>query len=417
MISRYRLALTVGVFALVGCNDAFNAGPIVYSESPKQTTDLKDKPKLRKAVNDALKDLFGSSPREIKVPPGLAEFLPEHGMHLASRFVPINDPKQPPKPLVYHDSDTGKLVRLEGGYALYRRHCLHCHGVTGDGEGPTAEFLWPRPRDFRPGKYKFTSTTTEKPTRSDLRKTIYQGIPNTAMSSFDGLMTHPEIEQVIDYVIFLSARGQTEINLINNAFLAEESEAEDLFDEDVLNESTKVVFEAWAGAEAAVLNPPIPRVPPTGRSIANGRSLFLGHQATKGLQCVGCHDEKAHGNGTSFVPLAVFQDITFGGDPNRLDERLKTYDKATQDLWTNGSIDDWGNPLRAANLNNGERTVYKGGQRPIDLYRRIAKGINGAKMPAHASVLKPEEIWDLVNFVLALPSHPELLEHVPPPPG
>lgn len=417
MISRYRLALTAGVLALAGCGDAFNAGPIVYSQSPRQATELKDKPGLRKAVNDALADLFGPNPREIKVPPGLAGFLPERGMYLANRFVPINDPKQPPKPVTFKDPKTGAPVQVEGGYALYRRHCLHCHGVTGDGEGPTAEFLWPRPRDFRPGKYKFTSTTTEKPTRSDLRRTIRHGIPNTAMPPFDSLMTHPEIEQVIDYVVFLSARGQTEINLINNASLAEESEAEGFFDEEMLDNSTRFVFEAWAGAEAAVLNPPIPRVPPTERSIANGRSLFLGRQPAKGLQCVGCHDEKAHGNGSSFVPLAVFQNVTFGGDPKRLYERLKTYDKTIQDLWTNGSIDDWGNPLRAADLNNGERTVYKGGQRPIDLYWRIAKGINGAKMPAHAPTLKPEEIWDLVNFVLALPSHPELLEDVPQPPG
>ena len=47
--------------------------------------------------------------------------------------------------------------------------------------------------------------------------------------------------------------------------------------------------------------------------------------------------------------------------------------------------------------------MYKGGRRPIDLYWRIAKGINGAKMPAHSETIEPERIWDLVNFVLALP--------------
>ena len=33
--------------------------------------------------------------------------------------------------------------------------------------------------------------------------------------------------------------------------------------------------------------------------------------------------------------------------------------------------------------NNLNRGIYKGGRRPIDIYWRIAKGINGAKMPAH----------------------------------
>jgi mono/diheme cytochrome c family protein len=54
--------------------------------------------------------------------------------------------------------------------------------------------------------------------------------------------------------------------------------------------------------------------------------------------------------------------------------------------------------------------VYKGGRRPIDLYWRIAKGITGAQMPAHYPGIDHDQIWDLVNFVLALPYQPELLE-------
>ncbi|MFM7132191.1 MAG: c-type cytochrome, partial [bacterium] len=82
-----------------------------------------------------------------------------------------------------------------------------------------------------------------------------------------------------------------------------------------------------------------------------------------------------------------------------------SYFAKVQTDWT-GSLDDWQWPLRPANLNTG---VYKGGRRPIDIYWRIAKGINGAKMPAHETTLKPEQIWDIVNFVLALPERPELL--------
>ena len=32
------------------------------------------------------------------------------------------------------------------GQGLYRRHCVHCHGTTGDGMGPTAAILNPYPR-------------------------------------------------------------------------------------------------------------------------------------------------------------------------------------------------------------------------------------------------------------------------------
>jgi hypothetical protein len=36
---------------------------------------------------------------------------------------------------------------------LYREHCAHCHGITGDGAGPTAAFLNPYPRDYRMGVF------------------------------------------------------------------------------------------------------------------------------------------------------------------------------------------------------------------------------------------------------------------------
>src|SRR5262245_30980488 len=34
-------------------------------------------------------------------------------------------------------------------HGLYRRHCAHCHGINGDGQGPTASILNPYPRDYR----------------------------------------------------------------------------------------------------------------------------------------------------------------------------------------------------------------------------------------------------------------------------
>ena len=75
------------------------------------------------------------------------------------------------------------------------------------------------------------------------------------------------------------------------------------------------------------------------------------------------------------------------------------------------SLDDWGQPIRMFDLNLG---LFKGGRRPIDLYWRIAKGITGAKMPAHYPTLDADEIWDVVNFVLELPYDPKLLEGTTP---
>ena len=65
---------------------------------------------------------------------------------------------------------------------LYRQHCVHCHGINGDGAGPTASFLTPYPRDYRKGIYKFKSTQRgNRPTTADLERTLRQGIPGTAI--------------------------------------------------------------------------------------------------------------------------------------------------------------------------------------------------------------------------------------------
>ena len=66
---------------------------------------------------------------------------------------------------------------------LYREHCVQCHGITGDGRGPTAMFLNPPPRDFRLGKFKFKSTPLRRPPPDeDLSNVIRHGITGTSLS-------------------------------------------------------------------------------------------------------------------------------------------------------------------------------------------------------------------------------------------
>jgi hypothetical protein len=60
---------------------------------------------------------------------------------------------------------------------LYREHCAHCHGITGDGNGPTASFLNPYPRDYRAGLFKFKSTPSGfRPLHDDLKRIVVEGI-------------------------------------------------------------------------------------------------------------------------------------------------------------------------------------------------------------------------------------------------
>ena len=467
------MSTLVAALALAGC--AEESGPLTYVRNTRLADELKVKPKLREKVWEVVDKTFGPGPRDLKVPPGATPALEQGGIRLANFVVSPDDKSGRARPIEYHDSkssDPTARVRQEGGYALYRRHCQHCHGSSGDGYGPTAEYLYPRPRDYRKGLFKFTSTTTsQKPTRADLRKTIVEGIHGTSMPSFDALMSGAEIEQVIDYVVFLSMRGEYETRLMT---VAQED------DEDALNESVQgmldTVLGSWKEADKAIVQPPVPRAAPVAASVVRGRDLFWNAKN----DCMGCHGPKAQGNGQSFIDEKVFQRLVFqdANGPEKLDDaevlglllareaarerketpaalpdeirslvlppsppfvkvadvlkRLETNGEVRREgddfkvrlkpalverlrkdreAWL-GSLDDWGQPIRPANLHRG---VYKGGRRPLDIYWRIAKGINGAKMPAHDQSLKPEEIWDLVNFVLTLPYEPELVRGNPPP--
>ena len=82
---------------------------------------------------------------------------------------------------------------LDRGKAAYARRCAQCHGDQGAGDGPGAEFVYPRPRVLADGAYKLRSTPTgELPTDDDLFASITRGMPGTAMPSFAAL---PEQER------------------------------------------------------------------------------------------------------------------------------------------------------------------------------------------------------------------------------
>lgn len=81
-------------------------------------------------------------------------------------------------------SETPQLV--EQGRVVYFQRCSFCHGLLGDGDGPAAGFLDPRPRDFTLGTYKFRTTQSGKlPTDEDLFRTVSRGLSGTAMQAFD----------------------------------------------------------------------------------------------------------------------------------------------------------------------------------------------------------------------------------------
>jgi DMSO reductase family type II enzyme heme b subunit len=75
---------------------------------------------------------------------------------------------------------------VEQGQVIYFRRCSFCHGLIGDGNGPAADYMDPRPRDFTLGTFKFRTTESgELPTDEDLFRTVSRGLSGTGMQAFD----------------------------------------------------------------------------------------------------------------------------------------------------------------------------------------------------------------------------------------
>jgi mono/diheme cytochrome c family protein len=289
---------------------------------------------------------------------------------------------------------------LAEGRKLYALHCLHCHGPGGAGDGPTAKYLDPRPRDFRLGTFKFKSTAfPEKPSREDLTETLKRGIPGTSMPAFR-LLSDEELHKLVEYVRWLAMHGEYENQLTLVPYSSGFTQAEvakqvaagkkreeivaelqevltgDLVDtEEVAGED---ISDAWKNANEpeAEVHPAVPRTPDTPESRARGRQLYLSEKT----KCATCHGPYGRGDGPQTEAFNIIPGTS------------ETYPRP-------GLYDDWNNPVRPRDLTQG---VFRGGRRPIDVYRRIRAGIKGTPMPAF-STLTDEEVWDIVNYVLDVP--------------
>jgi len=380
------------------------------------------------------------------------ETAPEYQQEIADVLGALFGTPDEPFALPATGLDTSKLRKSAGpawsdeeGYnhGLYRKHCVHCHGVTGDGRGPTAQFLNPYPRDYRPGVYKFKSTyNPAKPTDDDLHRVLMNGVPGTAMPSF-ALLPGSEVESLLEYVKYLSYRGQMETKLIEYVFNElGEVEEEDEEGNEILGEDGEPVMQRipfdptqdaeqreavidllaevlddWNEADQQIVVPEEEMIPAEDRSpeevlasVEKGRELFYGAKAN----CIKCHGPTGLGDGQ--------QD-----DHDNWEKSHKKFLESTAQLAKKSELDDYEAqllyqqeevseslyPLRNAIPRNLRQGIYRGGRRRIDVFHRIYAGIAGTPMPGSGpaspgakGTITEEQIWNIVDYVLSLPYEP-----------
>jgi len=244
---------------------------------------------------------------------------------------------------------------LQLGQTVYSTNCAACHGDKGDGKGPMARFLYPRPRNFGENKFRIVSTDNGKPSEEDLMHVINRGMPGSAMFPY-GHLPESEKKALVTYLR----------ELARSAFCDFAKQQAEAMDESVdLDELKQAAILLCRPGEPLTLPKDLPASSP--ESIARGAKLYA-------QTCAACHGATGKGDGVQ------------------------------------AQKNDDGLPTRPRDLTRG---FFKGGRDFKQVYSRIMLGMPGSPMPGSMQTLKPSDTADLTNFILALstPQATALVEH------
>lgn len=97
------------------------------------------------------------------------------------------------------------------GQELYVKWCAGCHGVEGRGDGPAADRMVPRPRDFTQALYQIRTTSSGSlPTDDDILRVLDNGMPGTAMPGWSRKLSAAERRELLPVLKSFSRFFETE---------------------------------------------------------------------------------------------------------------------------------------------------------------------------------------------------------------
>jgi mono/diheme cytochrome c family protein len=231
------------------------------------------------------------------------------------------------------------------------------------------------------------------------------------MPSF-ALLSADDLDALVDYVIYLSTRGEVERRLASAAIDELDYDATRP-DDDLMLTSTQATEGAevvesvvqrvdadWQAVDRINKTPTMPELAGDAlmESVSRGKEIFHGQVAN----CVGCHGSAGNGN----VPTLDYDD--WAKEYSTKLGLTPTDREAMRPFRDAGAPRP--RPIRPRNLQDG---VFRGGGDAESLYHRISQGIAGTPMPAVEIVDQPngtgltmDQVWDLVRYVQSLSTAP-----------
>src|SRR3569623_1974717 len=116
----------------------------------------------------------------------------------ASFFMKGPAPAAPHPQFVQADMSLPFPDQLKGdatkGREFYEHNCFTCHGLEGNGEGPRAKFITPRPRNF------LAMESRLRLNRPALFTAVHDGLRGTVMPAWGKVLNDQQIADVAEYV-------------------------------------------------------------------------------------------------------------------------------------------------------------------------------------------------------------------------
>jgi len=94
------------------------------------------------------------------------------------------------------------------GRQVYANNCASCHGETGRGDGPMAQFLATPPRGLVSEPWRTFPASSESEERKGLESAVRQGFPDRGMPAYSTRLTDEQISAVVDQVLAMRGAAQ-----------------------------------------------------------------------------------------------------------------------------------------------------------------------------------------------------------------